>query len=840
MLWFALRSAVIFALAGILTLLLRRKSASLRHLVWLAAFVAVIAMPTFTGIAPIAQVQAPPAIRAFTPRVRGFTSHRVQDSDSSPIPSQMGEVMPAAATIETPSGMDSTEPPRVDPYSAVAALYWLGLVGFGVRYGLSFRSLRRAVRHSQRLETNGISIRLVEAGYLASPATFGWPRATILLPAESETWPEDRRQAALDHEEAHIERADWIWQCLALGVCAVQWFNPLAWLATSRLRAEAEGAADDAVLRKGLAASEYAQELLEVAKGVRQSTLLAVPIARPGGVAARVRAILDRNRDRRPATHPAHLAAGTGTLFAAAILGGVGLSAVASSSAVSQRNPFALPLAPDVSTSSPGMKTYLPDGEFGVDQVQMRPVKGAAKGWDSIGRPDWVEETAAPRTPDIPGRKVREFALVCPAVRNFAVKLPTGAEMIQIARQKTNAILSVSFPANAQVTSLKLGYPKSAGSFRRTITLRPVIGPNGKRLWPNLAWFAVPQTKDEVRYQFLDSTGTAVPVLGQFSRRGDQNSFVAVDAKKAKDIRKAEQRTLDPEWYEFAPLLLDPAPKIVTRANAPVKMVPLAGGGELGIVRIEAQTSGYPLQAWAVDGKAPRKGPDFHHRSYGGQLDKGLVGRQVSVWVRWPKLREVSPSLSWIVTPPIDGRGSSLARLDSADEQMTDEPGTSGTTWSANTRGNGHSSWHSKSGGTHEAEVMFAIPASQRHAVLQLDYAFEPWKLVVDELVGGPVLRSSVKLSESTSNGIPLVEVEFHPPIANERMDVALEVYDANGELLKLDSTSGPSTDNVTGKIDYRRKAMYAIRSPKQIARLRLKARPFHHVTLPPLPMHPR
>ena len=67
------------------------------------------------------------------------------------------------------------------------------------------------------------------------------------------------------HELAHIQRGDLPLQTLLLLACALQWFNPLIWLAYRRLIIERERACDDMVLAAGVRPATYARDLLQTA-----------------------------------------------------------------------------------------------------------------------------------------------------------------------------------------------------------------------------------------------------------------------------------------------------------------------------------------------------------------------------------------------------------------------------------------------------------------------------------------------------------------------------------------------------------------------------------------------
>ena len=133
------------------------------------------------------------------------------------------------------------------------------------------------------------------------PLTWGIFRPVIVLPSGATKWPEDRRRVVLSHELAHIARHDWSLQICAELARAIYWFHPLVWLAAARLRQESERASDDAVLRSGIAPSNYASQLLDLARTLENSGRAwstALAIARPSNLERRFAAMLNPSVNR--------------------------------------------------------------------------------------------------------------------------------------------------------------------------------------------------------------------------------------------------------------------------------------------------------------------------------------------------------------------------------------------------------------------------------------------------------------------------------------------------------------------------------------------------------------
>src|SRR5207253_7453555 len=96
---------------------------------------------------------------------------------------------------------------------------------------------------------------------------------SVIMPAEADTWPDDRLRIVLLHELAHVKRRDCLTHLLAQLACACYWFNPLVWIAVRRIRTERERACDDLVLACGTEGPDYADELLEIARLMRSERM---------------------------------------------------------------------------------------------------------------------------------------------------------------------------------------------------------------------------------------------------------------------------------------------------------------------------------------------------------------------------------------------------------------------------------------------------------------------------------------------------------------------------------------------------------------------------------------
>lgn len=277
-------SSLIVALAWLAA---ARKTASQRHLVWLAGFVALAALPVLAIVVP----------SQFTYRLPGPVIPVTQGFDPAIVAATAPAPEPAHFTLDMTTVI-----------TALIALWLLGVMLIALRGLLAAFALYNLRRNSVphrfgHLAIDGPRCELRLSQDDCGPMTWGVFHPVVLLPAEAEEWPRARLEAVLLHELAHVRRKDSLTQLISLAISALYWPNPLVWLAAARLRREAETAADDAVIAAGVRPSVYAGELLQIASEFRVQRLsLPLAMAAPSALEARVKSVLAENNSRSGVT----------------------------------------------------------------------------------------------------------------------------------------------------------------------------------------------------------------------------------------------------------------------------------------------------------------------------------------------------------------------------------------------------------------------------------------------------------------------------------------------------------------------------------------------------------
>ena len=296
---------------------LRRQSAAMRHTILTLALFSSIVVPL---VSPLIPEPVPPPVVEHV--VAGFSPRSVPITEET------------RAKARDYIGTESAAGPRF-PF-----VYVLWMAGFAtsitvmvvgmLRIASTVRQAKpfdgsRMLQHSNTARSVDIlrNTRLVLG-------TWGVLRPCILLPADAETWSDDRLRVVLTHELAHIQRFDWPIQMIAELARAVYWFNPLFWFLCRRLRAESEHACDDAVLNSGINANDYAVHLLELARSFRNSHHTWSPVlamARPPHLERRFIAMLNPSLKRKPASRVAILIACSAALTLTIFIGAIGAAA---------------------------------------------------------------------------------------------------------------------------------------------------------------------------------------------------------------------------------------------------------------------------------------------------------------------------------------------------------------------------------------------------------------------------------------------------------------------------------------------------------------------------------
>jgi beta-lactamase regulating signal transducer with metallopeptidase domain len=319
-------------------LLLRKRSAASRHLVWTLSLGAVLLLPVLSATVPALSI---PIRVAATEAATETTPIAIREVSTSAVAAStaLSDLATTAAEpiLQTADYASAADQPTTAPWTkanTAVAIYAAGVLILALRLAHGRFTLHRLVQHSTEVrdaewrtllrecETSiGVSqpVRLLRSLDRNMPMAFGLRTPTILIPAIADTWSEDRRRAVLLHELAHIDRRDCLTQLLAEIACAAYWMHPAVWLVAQRLRVERELACDDRVLAVGTAARDYATHLLELAYslGGYRSPALVVSMARPRQLEGRMLAVLDAARNR---VTPPRLAGVAGLVATAALV----------------------------------------------------------------------------------------------------------------------------------------------------------------------------------------------------------------------------------------------------------------------------------------------------------------------------------------------------------------------------------------------------------------------------------------------------------------------------------------------------------------------------------------
>ncbi len=334
----SIKGLIILSIAGVVTLAMRKSSASARYLVWLLSFMSLLALPMLSTALPnwaVLPQWFDLESRVSPTQDEGIHAHVIAKEPAgaaavSSVSSEEFHGAPIAneVTLQETATSSGTPIPAASEQglSMAVVLHW-AMLGWAIGAviclmpavlgRLSLWRLKRSARPitdgplaELLVKTSGQmgldrTVMLLVSDRRPMPMIWGVFRPKLLLPSEANEWSAERQRVVLLHEFAHVSRWDYLTKLLAQIACALHWFNPLVWISFRNMQIEAESACDDRVLNAGSEPSKYAEHILDIASGLQTHLLAAhssIAMARKSKLEGRLLAILDGKRNRRRLT----------------------------------------------------------------------------------------------------------------------------------------------------------------------------------------------------------------------------------------------------------------------------------------------------------------------------------------------------------------------------------------------------------------------------------------------------------------------------------------------------------------------------------------------------------
>lgn len=354
-----LRSFVLLAITAGIAIACRRRSAAVQHQIWVLGFCGCLLIPIVTMVLPNLALPLLPSqeprhpVAAAVAKPWGTVAQaEAATLRAAPVPTT--PVVVAIAPTQGSRPLHREQTAQLPQVAESSAILWPSLatclvvawkVGVSIcvaRLLCQVLIVRRALRHCNKFESENwqtlrddvarqlsvrITVPLKSHRGAMSPMVIGSWHPVVLLPSDADKWTTECRRLVLLHELAHVLRRDVLTQSAAGLVCALYWFNPLAWWGAAQMKRLREIACDDVVVAHTSKPSIYAQTLLDVAKAYRcRQQICTVAMARTAQVEGRIRAILDATRQRASLSKRSARIVGTAAIVASIVIGSLQLT----------------------------------------------------------------------------------------------------------------------------------------------------------------------------------------------------------------------------------------------------------------------------------------------------------------------------------------------------------------------------------------------------------------------------------------------------------------------------------------------------------------------------------
>lgn len=270
------QSTLFAGAAALLTLVLRKNPARVRHWIWVAA--------SFKFLVPFS------LLMALGSNVGWRTAPVSKPSVLSTVAIQVSEPFPGPRVSPTPL----PTAPKTNRLPLILWTAWVsGFVGIACTWWIRRRRITAAIRAGRPIGLH-LPVPAVSSASFMEPGVFGIFRPILLLPEGifDQLNPEQMK-SIIAHELCHVRRRDNLIGAIQMFVETALWFHPLVWWIGNRIFQERERACDEEVLRLGNQPRVYAQGILKICELYLESPLECVAgIAGGGNLRTRIDAIL--------------------------------------------------------------------------------------------------------------------------------------------------------------------------------------------------------------------------------------------------------------------------------------------------------------------------------------------------------------------------------------------------------------------------------------------------------------------------------------------------------------------------------------------------------------------
>ena len=283
------QSTVFAAVAGVLTLVLKRNQARVHYWLWLAAslkFLFPFALLTELGS------------RMALPK------HAASAQPGVTFVEEFSQAFAPAAAIASPVPMHSGLSPSQLVLFLVIAAWFAGAAVLLMLWFWRWRRVISATHNAKRVTSGreweamqrlvpGSPIPLLSSSSTLEPGIVGIFRPALVLPAGiADRLSDAQLEAIIIHELTHVRRRDNFTAALHMLVQGIFWFHPLLWWIGAQLIDERERACDEEVLTRGSDRQVYAEGILKVCEFYLEAPLACVAGVTGSNLKKRIEAIM--------------------------------------------------------------------------------------------------------------------------------------------------------------------------------------------------------------------------------------------------------------------------------------------------------------------------------------------------------------------------------------------------------------------------------------------------------------------------------------------------------------------------------------------------------------------